>query len=127
MQLFKSFLLSIVVVALLLVFTVSGESRPVDLSPSNEQLLSLLKTDLSSASSTESGSNEDESIYSVRGSYKNKRANQFKGLELCKNVNCENYHSNGQVSKTWRMAQLTTCCPNFRKTYYAAFKKNAAM
>ena len=32
------------------------------------------------------------------------------------NVNCNNIYSNGQVSKTWRVAELYTCCPYYRKS-----------
>lgn len=45
--------------------------------------------------------------------------------ELCRNVNCANIHSNGQVSKTWRMAQLAACCPSYRKQYSHHLKKNS--
>jgi len=54
-----------------------------------------------------------------------KRSFKLQDLELCKNVHCNNIHSNGQVSKTWRMAQLQTCCPSYRKKY-SQYKKNAA-
>lgn len=38
-------------------------------------------------------------------------------LEFCKHVNCSIHHSNGQIAKTWRNAQLLTCCPSFRRRY----------
>ena len=53
-----------------------------------------------------------------------KRSFKLQDLELCRNVHCHNIHSNGQVSKTWRMAQLQTCCPMYRKKY-SQYKKNA--
>ena len=33
-------------------------------------------------------------------------------------MNCRRVYSNGQVSKTWRAAQLYTCCPSYRKAQH---------
>ncbi len=92
-----------------------------------------LSDSLSSSSSEESpGSSLSSTKVNKRSNiYKNNDGNQYhshlaRELELCKNVNCNNYQTNGQVSKTWRIAQLTTCCPAYRRMYFQ-HKKNVAI
>ena len=93
----------------------------------NEQDFLLLKKLLHERSK---GENFPESERADKGQGKLKKRSDYyklRELEFCKNVNCDNVHSNGQLSKTWRIAQLTTCCPAYRKIYFSHFKKNVVL
>ncbi|RNA08744.1 hypothetical protein BpHYR1_014406 [Brachionus plicatilis] len=84
---------------------------------SNEKILSLLKEDLFTKNNRRRAD--------LTTLMKLKREYSPLHWELCRNVNCTNIHSNGQVSKTWRMAQLAACCPSYRKQYSHHLKKNS--
>ncbi|CAF0708681.1 unnamed protein product [Brachionus calyciflorus] len=118
------FLFTIFLIVILIITTQSVETKPSNLVDLLEEK-KVLNNKLKHISLNDFYSNNHDQYFRLLKLKEMIRLKRSNHLELCKNVNCSNIHSNGQVSKTWRMAQLAACCPSYRKQYSHHLKKNS--